>query len=69
MAINIGERNIGHGYPPLIIAEMSVNHNQSLNKALKIVEAAAKVGVHAVKLQTYTAGTMTIDANDEAFTV
>lgn len=67
MAINIGERNIGHGYPPFIIAEMSGNHNQSLDKALKIVEAAAKAGAHAIKLQTYTADTMTIDADNSSF--
>lgn len=67
--IQISNCSIGSGCPPFIIAEMSGNHNQSLERALKIVEAAAKVGVHAVKLQTYTADTLTIDANTEDFLV
>ena len=64
-----GLRGIGRNLPPLIVAEMSGNHNQSLERALDIVEAAAKTGAHALKLQTYTADTMTLDLNDEAFFV
>ena len=52
---------------PFIVAEMSGNHNQSLERALKIVDAAAKVGVNAVKIQTYTADTITIDKADGEF--
>jgi len=53
--------------PPLIVAEMSGNHNQSLDRALALVEAAAKVGAHAIKLQTYTADTMTLDLAEGEF--
>lgn len=57
----IFNRNIGIGQPPFIIAEMSGNHNQSLDRALEIVDEAAKAGAHAIKLQTYTADTMTME--------
>ena len=59
--ISIAGRLIGQGYPPFIIAEMSGNHNQSLERALEIVEIAAKTGAHALKIQTYTPDTMTLD--------
>ena len=59
--------NIDPYLPPFIIAEMSGNHNQSLEKALAIVEAAAKAGAHALKLQTYTPDTMTLDLNHGKF--
>ena len=65
--ITICNVKIGLNHPPFIVAEMSGNHNQSLERALKIVEAAAKAGVHAVKLQTYTAGTMTLDIKEGEF--
>ena len=54
---------------PFIIAEMSGNHNQSLERALKIVDAIAETGVDALKLQTYTADTMTIPVNNGDFLI
>lgn len=63
----ISGRPVGLGAPPFVIAEMSGNHNQSLDRALAIVEAAAASGAHALKLQTYTADTMTIDVREGEF--
>lgn len=54
---------------PFIIAEMSGNHNQSLERALEIVEAAAKSGAHALKIQTYTADTLTLDVDSADFMI
>jgi N-acetylneuraminate synthase len=62
-------RPVGAGAPPYIVAEMSGNHNQSLERALAIVDAAADAGAHAVKLQTYTADTMTIDFAEREFRI
>lgn len=65
--IKIGHFQIDQNSPPFIIAEMSGNHNHSLERALAIVEAAAQAGVHALKLQTYTAETMTLDIDEGEF--
>ena len=65
--INIAGKLIGLGQVPFVIAEMSGNHNQSLERALEIVEAAAKTGAHALKIQTYTPDTMTLDLDEGEF--
>ena len=64
-----GRRTIGPGNATFIIAEMSGNHNQSLERALEITEAAARSGAQAMKLQTYTADTMTIKSNKKYFKI
>lgn len=64
---SIANRKIGRSHKPFIIAEMSCNHNQSLDRALEIVRAAVDTGVDALKLQTYTPDTMTFDINEREF--
>jgi pseudaminic acid synthase len=65
--MQIAQHSIGRDQRPFVIAEMSGNHNQSLERALKIVEAVAASGAHALKLQTYTAATMTLDISEGEF--
>ena len=67
--IAIAGREIGTEHPPYIIAELSANHNGKLETALRIVEEAKKAGADAVKLQTYTADTITLDCDSEEFQI
>lgn len=67
--MQLADFNIGLHSKPFIIAEMSGNHNQSIEKALKIIEVAAEMGAHAIKLQTYTADTITIDQRGGLFDI
>jgi N-acetylneuraminate synthase len=67
--MKFGNKNVGLGHPPFVIAEMSGNHNKSLQRALEIVDAAAEAGAHAIKLQTYTADTMTLDIKEGEFLI
>jgi pseudaminic acid synthase len=65
----IGRRAIGPGEPVYIVAEMSANHNQDYDQAVRIIHAAKAAGADAVKLQTYTPDTLTIDCDNEYFTI
>ena len=69
MTIKIAGRSIGTDHPPFVIAEMSGNHNQSLDRALEVVDAAAEAGAHALKLQTYTAETITLNVRSDDFEI
>src|ERR1700722_18882712 len=65
--IDIKGKLIGHSHQPFIIAEMSGNHNQSLERALELARLASKSGVQALKLQTYRADTITLNASHGPF--
>lgn len=67
--MKINDRNIGAGYPVYIVAEMSANHNRDFNQALRIIEAAKEAGADAIKIQTFTADTMTINVQNEFFKI
>jgi len=67
MPVKIGPYSIGIGHAPFVIAELSGNHNGSLDRALQIVDAVAASGAQALKLQTYTADTMTLDLRESEF--
>lgn len=69
MKMAIDGRCIGDGYPPYIVAELSANHNGQLERALATIDAAHQCGANAIKLQTYTADTMTIDCDREEFII
>src|ERR1700687_3178617 len=65
----IGDRQIGLGQPVYVVAELSANHNQDFEQAVKLVEAARDVGADAVKIQTYTPDTITIDSDSKPFRI
>jgi N-acetylneuraminate synthase len=65
----IGDRRLGPGHPPLVVAELSANHNGDIRRAFEIMEAAKAAGAEGVKLQTYTADTMTIDHDGPDFRI
>jgi len=67
--VEIQQRPIGAGHPPYIVAELSANHGNDLDCAIETVRAAARAGAHAIKLQTYTADTMTIDCDAAPFQI
>ena len=69
MSFEIKGRKIGPQYPPYIIAELSANHNGNIERALKTIKSAHENGADAIKIQTYTADTMTIDCDRDEFMI
>ena len=69
MHIKIDGRNIGPKFRPYIIAEMSANHNGNIRSAFEIIDEAKGAGADAVKIQTYTPDTMTLDCEDDDFQI
>ncbi len=69
MQLSIQGKGIGKGHPVFIVAELSANHNQDFNMAVKAIKVAKEAGADAVKFQTYTPDTMTIDANGKEFVI
>jgi N-acetylneuraminate synthase len=69
MTIHINHTPVGTGHPAYLVAELSGNHNRDLGRAEELIHAAAEAGANAVKLQTYTADTITIDSNRPEFTI
>jgi pseudaminic acid synthase len=67
--IQIGDKKVGSGCPVYIIAELSANHNQDFNEAVKLIHAAKEAGADAVKIQTYTPDTLTLNCTNEYFTI
>src|SRR6516162_6013461 len=67
--LSIGDREIGPGRPAYVIAELSANHGQSFEQAVRLVRAAKEAGADAVKLQTYTADTLTIRCDRPEFRI
>src|SRR5437764_14036045 len=67
--MRIGRHPIGAGNPPVIVAELSANHNGRLDRALAVVDAVAGAGAQVLKLQTYTADTMTLDVDRPEFRI
>ena len=69
MFFKIGQKKLGPGCKPLIVAEISANHDNNLKRTLKLIDIAKKVGADAVKFQTYTANSMTLNLNKKKFLV
>ena len=65
----IGNSNIGENAPVFVIAEISANHNQDFDRAVEIIHAAKEAGADAIKVQTYTADTITVDCDDDIFQI